>query len=74
MRTKDFLLQDQTHTADRLTHIITDFPVLATVDTGYPVTHLAVSCDDLTLAVAVSDRNNPIILQYDVREFASQVS
>ena len=72
-KTRDFILKDSAHQSDRLGHVITDFPVLALIDTGHPITHVAVSCDGLTLAVAVSLQNQPLIFQYDVQEFATQV-
>jgi len=71
IRTREFLQQDQAHSSDRLTHVVNDIPVLATVNAGStPLTHLALSCDDLTLATASEDGN---IHLYDVRNFASQV-
>ena len=73
LQTSQFMVQDAVHMADRLKHIISDFPLLAVVDMGCEVTHLALSCDDLTLAVATADTGNNFLHAYDVRNFESKV-
>ena len=72
-KTEDFSRQAQDHTVDRLQHVVTDFPVLALVTVGGTVSHITLSCDDLTLAVAVAQPDVSVLHFYDVRAFANQV-
>ncbi|XP_053380901.1 nuclear pore complex protein Nup214-like isoform X2 [Mercenaria mercenaria] len=74
LRTSDFVVFDQRHSSDRLKHIITDFPVLADVNIGYQVTHIQLSADELTLAVAITRPEHAVVYLYDVCNFAAQVS
>ncbi|XP_041368937.1 nuclear pore complex protein Nup214-like isoform X2 [Gigantopelta aegis] len=72
IKTNTILLLDQEHAKDRSSHIIEDFPVWCTVELSAHVSHLALSCDELTLIVAVKECANLILLAYDLRGFANQ--
>ena len=72
-KTEDFPRLAQDHSVDRLQHVVTDFPVLASVTVQGTVSHIALSCDDLTLGVATAQSDLLFLNVYDVRAFASQV-
>ena len=54
--------------------VVEDASFWTEVPTGHQATHLAVSSDDLTLAVCVRKSAGAFALMYDMRAFATQVS
>lgn len=54
--------------------VFNDIPTWATVITGTPPSHIAISSDSLTLSVCVLRQGLTFALMYDVRAFAAQVS
>lgn len=73
MKTEDIPRLAQDHTVDRLQHVVTDFPELASVTVKGDISHIALSSDDLTLAVATTQPDISFLNFYDVRAFAAQV-
>ena len=52
--------------------VMEDFPFVP-VKIGIAPSHLAVSADDLTLAVCIMKNSNAYALMYDIRSFAAKV-
>ncbi|XP_052223652.1 nuclear pore complex protein Nup214-like isoform X3 [Dreissena polymorpha] len=73
-RNQHFLDKDKEHSIDRLNHIVTDCPSLARVDVGQEVSHVALSCDDFTIAIATTSQLGVTIHLYDIRNFAQKVT
>ena len=69
----DLSNHDNQHSKDRMTHIIDDFPIWKDIRTEGVVSHLCISCDDLTLAVVVLESQGTSAYVYDIRLLAEQV-
>ncbi|XP_013420263.1 nuclear pore complex protein Nup214 isoform X2 [Lingula anatina] len=54
--------------------VVTDLPMWTVVSTESAPTHLALSNDDMTLAVCVEREGLPLVLLYDIRVFAEKDS
>ncbi|KAJ8300435.1 hypothetical protein KUTeg_021954 [Tegillarca granosa] len=72
IETAQLSLIDDKHASDRTTTIVEKFPVKAVAELPAPTSYIALSCDDLTLAVIVCESENVHALMYDVRVFAIQ--
>ena len=55
------------------TTIVADLPAVCRAQTEAPPIHLALSADDLTLAVCINKNNIVCAKMYDVRVFATKV-
>lgn len=58
---------------DKIATIVEDFDFLSAINTGSEPTHIALSADDLNLAVCVLKNGIPFAYMYDVRSFAEKV-
>lgn len=64
---------DNRHASERTTLIVSDPPFRVSVQVEGAVSHLSLSCDELTLAVVVTLDGIVQIYVYDVRGFTNQV-
>lgn len=64
---------DNRHAAERTTLIVADPQIRASVQVEGTISHLCLSCDELTLAVVVTCDGIIQIYVYDVKGFANQV-
>ncbi|XP_067662377.1 nuclear pore complex protein Nup214-like isoform X2 [Haliotis asinina] len=70
VKTADICHIDGVNARDRSTAIISDFPFWSTVTLTNPISHLSLSCDELTLVVVMKECGNLMLCMYDVRQFA----
>uniref|UniRef100_K1QHM0 Nucleoporin Nup159/Nup146 N-terminal domain-containing protein n=1 Tax=Magallana gigas TaxID=29159 RepID=K1QHM0_MAGGI len=72
IKTSDVTDIDIRHAAERTTLIVADPPIRTSVQVEGTVSHLCLSCDELTLAVVVTCNGIIQIYIYDVKGFANQ--
>ncbi|XP_048244859.1 nuclear pore complex protein Nup214-like isoform X2 [Haliotis rufescens] len=70
LKTADICHVDGVNARDRSTAVISDFPFWSSVTMTNPISHLALSCDELTLVVVMKECGNLMLCMYDVRQFA----
>ena len=68
------LLYNTAQSSEKTSDVIDNLPSWASVHTDKPPCHLALSSDNLTLAVVIEKCGFPFALMYDVRAFADKVS
>ncbi|XP_061164434.1 nuclear pore complex protein Nup214-like [Saccostrea echinata] len=72
IKTSDLTDIDNRHASERTTLVVPDPPFRASIPVEGTVSHLCLSCDELTLAVVVSLDSVVQIYMYDVRGVANQ--
>ncbi|ESO98723.1 hypothetical protein LOTGIDRAFT_114119 [Lottia gigantea] len=69
--TQELIKLNKEHATDKSVSTISNVPLRTIIPFTDKISHLVISCDDLTLAVACSSNGNVILYMYDVRGFAN---
>ena len=73
IKTSELSRIDKEHVRDKTKVIIKEYPCVASIELDIPITYVGLSCDNLSLAVAVETEDLSQVYIYDVRSFVSQV-